>query len=81
MSILPLQFQDGDTPTSLNLNGREIYSIECNIYNDEKIAFVKVRFSHQINKGQGRIKYQIGLSSLFQSHQAQLYIERKLLLM
>ena len=32
-------------------------------------------------KGQGRIRYQIGLSSLFQSHQAQLYIERKLLLM
>ena len=27
--------------------------------------------------GQGRIRYQIGLSPLFQLHQAQLYIERK----
>ena len=34
-----------------------------------------------VDTGRGRIRYQTGLSSLFQSHQAQLYIERKRLLM
>jgi aconitase A len=45
MNILPLQFQDGDSCASLNLTGKEIYSIDYNIYNNEKLAMVKVRFS------------------------------------
>ncbi|CAF3899779.1 unnamed protein product [Adineta steineri] len=42
MSILPLQFQNGDTCTSLNLTGKEIYSIEYNIYSNEKLAIIKL---------------------------------------
>lgn len=42
MSILPLEFQNGDTCTSLNLTGKEIYSIEYNIYDNEKSAIIKV---------------------------------------
>jgi aconitase A len=44
MSILPLQFNDGDTCLSLNLTGKEIYSIEYNISNNDKTAIVKVKF-------------------------------------
>jgi aconitase A len=43
MSILPLEFQNGDTCASLNLTGKEIYSIEYNIYDNEKLAIVKVK--------------------------------------
>lgn len=49
MGILPLQFQDGNTCASLNLTGREIYSIEYNIYDKENSAIVKVRFFSSIN--------------------------------
>lgn len=44
MCILPLQFKDGDTCASLNLTGKEIYSIEYNIYNNDKLAIIKVKF-------------------------------------
>ena len=37
--------------------------------------------NNEYMKRRGRIRYQIDLSPLFQSHQAQLYIERKRLLM
>jgi aconitase A len=50
MSILPLQFRDGDTCTSLNLTGKEIYSIEYNIHTNEKLAIVKVRFLYILKK-------------------------------
>ncbi len=43
MSILPLEFQNGDTCVSLNLTGKEIYSIEYNIYDNDKLAIIKVR--------------------------------------
>lgn len=42
MSILPLEFHPGDTCVSLNLTGREIYSIEYNIYDSNKLATIKV---------------------------------------
>lgn len=42
MSILPLEFHPGDTCASLNLTGREIYSIEYNIYDADKLATIKV---------------------------------------
>ncbi|CAF3339350.1 unnamed protein product [Rotaria sp. Silwood1] len=42
MSILPLQFKDGDTCASLNLTGKEIYSIEYNLYDSEKLAIIKL---------------------------------------
>ncbi len=43
MSILPLEFQNGDTCASLNLTGKELYSIEYNIYDADKSAIIKVR--------------------------------------
>jgi aconitase A len=42
MNILPLEFHNGDTCASLNLTGKEIYSIEYNLYNPDKLAIVKV---------------------------------------
>jgi aconitate hydratase len=42
MSILPLEFHNGDTCASLNLTGKEIYSIEYNIYSTDKLAIVKL---------------------------------------
>lgn len=42
MSILPLQFHSGDSAKSLNLTGRETYSIEYNVHDDEKLATVRV---------------------------------------
>ncbi|CAF3225119.1 unnamed protein product [Rotaria socialis] len=42
MSILPLQFKDGDTCASLNLTGREIYSIEYNTDDNKNLANVKL---------------------------------------
>jgi aconitate hydratase len=42
MSILPLEFQNGDTCASLNLTGKELYSIEYNIYDADKSAIVKL---------------------------------------
>ncbi len=42
MSILPLEFHNGDTCASLNLTGKEIYSIEYNICSTDKLAIVKV---------------------------------------
>ena len=59
-----------------------------NLKNDEtknkgysSVSHPKLKNLIFYNKGQGWTRYQIGLSPLFQSHQAQLYIERKLLLM
>jgi aconitase A len=53
MSILPLEFQNGDTCTSLNLTGKEKYSIEYNIYdnnnNNNKLAIIKVRIFKRIS--------------------------------
>lgn len=43
MSILPLEFQQGDSCTSLNLTGKEIYTIEYNIYNHDRLATIKVK--------------------------------------
>ncbi|CAF0901250.1 unnamed protein product [Adineta ricciae] len=42
MCILPLQFQNGDTCASLHLTGKEIFSIEYNIYNNDKLAMIKL---------------------------------------
>ncbi|CAF3990680.1 unnamed protein product [Rotaria magnacalcarata] len=42
MNILPLQFKDGDTCASLNLTGREIYSIEYNTDDNKNLAIVKL---------------------------------------
>jgi aconitate hydratase len=42
MSILPLQFQQGENCQSLNLNGTEIYSIEYDIYSPDRLAMIKV---------------------------------------
>jgi aconitase A len=50
MSILPLEFHNGDTCASLNLTGKEIYSIEYNIYSTDKLAIVKVNFMKTSNE-------------------------------
>ncbi len=50
MSILPLQFQDGDTCSSLNLTGKEIFSIEYNIYGNDKTAIIKVNYHRNIKE-------------------------------
>lgn len=42
MSILPLQFHSGDSANSLNLTGRETYSIEYNIHDEKKLAIVRL---------------------------------------
>ena len=52
-----------------------------NLLQSSSIDWFKRIWKWFLSKGQGRIRYEIGLSSLFQSHQAQLYIEWKLLLM
>ena len=43
MSILPLQFRDGDSCASLKLTGKEIYSIEYHIDDRDQFALVRVR--------------------------------------
>ena len=56
--------------------------VETNVWLVSTQTVSKIQWSFFVMlKGQGRIRYQIRLSPLFQSHQAQLYIERKLLLM
>ena len=54
--------------------------MEPSLSDDQRVKREKI-YKLCSNKGRGRIRYQIGLSPLFQSHQAQLYIEQKLLLM
>jgi aconitase A len=48
MSILPLEFRNGDTSASLNLTGKEVYSIEYNIYSTDKLATIKVNIHANI---------------------------------
>lgn len=43
MSILPLEFHSDETSASLNLTGKEIYSIEYDISNSENLATIKVK--------------------------------------
>jgi len=42
MSVLPLEFHPGQTCASLNLTGKEIYSIEFDINNHDNLATIKL---------------------------------------
>ena len=57
------------------------YSISFICRRESMLKTFELQVLSMKQKGQERIKYQIGLSPLFQSHQAQLYIEQKFLLM
>ena len=46
MSVLPLEFHPGQTCASLNLTGKEIYSIEFDINNHDNLATIKVIISN-----------------------------------
>ena len=62
-----------------------VFMTELDFYFSDFCRIIKRRLIHLTYGakvlGQGRIRYQIGLSPLFQLHQAQLYIERKRLFM